>query len=111
MVADGLARVKTSKWAALGVCTDILFPSLPRATRSRRINKLGMKQEDDVRAQIKSLYPTLNEDGLREAEYALRRYFEIAWEIQRERENVADEFDSSPDARKIKERSIFRSNN
>jgi hypothetical protein len=59
------------------------------------------------------LYPALSDDELREAEHNLRRYFQVAWEIQSEQNKAsADaEVDKANLTRKIKERSNVYSQN
>jgi len=58
-----------------------------------------------VSPAIRALYPTLTETELKEAEANLRRYFEIASEIVRERDLRGVNFDSLPDPATMEERS------
>jgi len=59
---------------------------------------------------IRKLYPTLSEGELKEAEANLRRYFEIAREIQRDQELLVPPraVDNPASSFKIKERSNIR---
>jgi hypothetical protein len=54
---------------------------------------------------IRELYPTLTETELKEAEFNLRRYLEIADAIQQEKRVSSTDFDKVPNPTTIKERS------
>jgi hypothetical protein len=56
---------------------------------------------------FREIYPTLTEGELKEAQENLRRYIEIAWEIQNEKSSTLPEgaVDSSRSSTTMKERS------
>lgn len=62
---------------------------------------------DPTDISFREIYPTLTEGELKEAQDNLRRYLEIAWEIQNEKSSALPEgaVDSSPSSSTMKERS------
>jgi hypothetical protein len=54
---------------------------------------------------IRELCPTLTETELREAEANLRRYIQIAADVQKEQAKSGIGFDTSPDPTTMRERS------
>ena len=62
-------------------------------------------QKEPAGPVFRDLYPTLNDQELKEAERNFTRYFEIALDIYRELHATAEAVDSFPAERIIKERS------
>jgi hypothetical protein len=62
---------------------------------------------DPTDISFREIYPTLTEEELKEAQENLRRYLEIAWEIQNEKSSTLPEgaVDSSRSSSTMKERS------
>jgi hypothetical protein len=62
---------------------------------------------DPKDTSFREVYPTLTEAELEEAQKNLRRYLEIAWEIENEKSSTLPEgaVDSSPSSTTMKERS------
>lgn len=66
-----------------------------------------MATDPERDAALRDLYPTLTEPQLREAQQNLCRYFEIAWDIQRQGSEADKDaqVDTSESSSTMKERS------